>query len=99
MNKKVKKIYSLFIIISLISLCLFGTVYADETSLEGNTNSGGSETAGNDPAYAHKFMAYPENQGYRVSIVDKSGYRVTNSVDIVNYVPNDLLTGKGIQYK
>ena len=35
-------------------------------------------------------MAYPENQGYRISIVDKTGDRVTNSIDIVNYVPTDI---------
>jgi hypothetical protein len=67
-----------------------------ETSLNGNTNSGGGMGTGIDPAYAHKFMAYPENQGYRISIVDKSGNRVANSVDIVNYIPSHIWSGIGI---
>lgn len=62
---------------------------ADE-GLGGNTNSDGDTTVGSDAAYAHRFMAYPENQGYRISIVDKTGDRVTNSIDIVNYVPTDI---------
>lgn len=62
---------------------------ADE-GLGGNTNSGGNAAAGSDAVYAHKFMIYPENQGYRISIVDQTGDRVTNSVDIVNYIPTDI---------
>lgn len=61
-----------------------------DTGLGGNTNSGGSINVGSDAAYAHKFMCYPENQGYRISIVDQTGDRVTNSIDIVNYVPTDI---------
>lgn len=80
---------------SIFSGTVSSIVYA-ETSIDGNTNSGGSMDSGTDSAYAHKFMAYPENQGYRISVVDKNGDRVTNSVDIVNYAPNDLLNGKGL---
>lgn len=61
-----------------------------DVGLGGNTNSDGDTTVGSDAAYAHRFMAYPENQGYRISIVDKTGDRVTNSIDIVNYVPTDI---------
>ena len=61
-----------------------------DVGLGGNTNSGGDTTVGSNAAYAHRFMAYPENQGYRISIVDKTGDRVTNSIDIVNYVPTDI---------
>lgn len=57
-----------------------------------NANSDGTVGAGNDPNYAAKFHAYPQNQGIRLSIVDKNGDRVSNSVDIVNYVPRKLLT-------
>lgn len=80
---------------SILSGAISSIAYA-ETSIDGNTNSGGSMDSGTDAAYAHKFMAYPENQGYRISVVDKNGDRVTNSVDIVNYAPNDLLNGKGL---
>lgn len=61
-----------------------------DVGLGGNTNSDGDTTVGSNAAYAHRFMAYPENQGYRISIVDKTGDRVTNSIDIVNYVPTDI---------
>lgn len=66
------------------------TITLADVSLGGNTNSGGGTGVGSDPAYAHKFMAYPENQGYRISIVDENGDRVANSIDIVNYVPDDF---------
>ena len=56
-----------------------------------NAGSAGGVSAGNDPNYAAKFHAYPQNQGIRLSIVDKNGDRVSNSVDIVNYVPSRLL--------
>ena len=77
----------------LLSLTMLATTsfvsLADE-GLGGNTNSDGDTTVGSNAAYAHRFMAYPENQGYRISIVDKTGDRVTNSIDIVNYVPTDI---------
>nr|DAS80220.1 MAG TPA: hypothetical protein [Caudoviricetes sp.] len=57
-----------------------------------NADSDGGVAAGNDPNYAAKFHAYPQNQGIRLSIVDKNGDRVANSVDIVNYVPSRLLS-------
>ena len=61
-----------------------------DNSLQGNVNSGGGTSVGSDSIYAHKFMVYPENQGYRISIVDTFGDRVSNSVDIVNYIPSDI---------
>jgi hypothetical protein len=86
-----------FIAFSLIStLGVFPINTHAEDSLSGNTNSGGNMDTGDDAAYAHKFMSYPENQGYRISIVDKNGNRVTNSVDVVNYVPSKLLSGGSI---
>jgi hypothetical protein len=94
---KLRKIIAMSIVAcSIMSGAISSVSYADETSLGGNTNSGGSMDSGTDAAYAHKFMAYPENQGYRISVVDKNGDRVTNSVDIVNYAPNDLLNGRGL---
>lgn len=96
MGMKLRKIIAIGIAAcSILSGAIPSIAYA-ETSIDGNTNSGGSMDSGTDAAYAHKFMAYPENQGYRISVVDKNGDRVTNSVDIVNYVPNDLLDGKGL---
>lgn len=69
---------------------VISNVIPSMAGLDDNTNAGGSEVVGNDPVYAHKFMAYPENQGYRISIVDKNGNRVANSIDMVNYVPADV---------
>lgn len=62
-------------------------------SLGVNAGSAGGVAAGNDPNYAAKFHAYPQNQGIRMSLVDKDGDRISNSVDIVNYVPSSLLNG------
>lgn len=83
------------VVLSMV-LGAFSTTSFADTSLDGNSNSGGGTGTGNDPAYAHKFLAYPENQGYRVSIVNDKGERVANSVDIVNYVPKWLWGEGGI---
>lgn len=77
-------------VLSLTMLATTSFVSLADVGLGGNTNSGGDTTVGSNAAYAHRFMAYPENQGYRISIVDKKGDRVTNSIDIVNYVPTDI---------
>ena len=55
-----------------------------------NANSGGSVAAGSDAVYAHKFFAYPCNQGWRFTIVNKQGDPVSNSVDAVVYFPTDI---------
>ena len=55
-----------------------------------NANSGGSIPSGEDAAYAHKFYAYPCNQGWRFTIVDNKGNPVSNSVDAVVYFPTDI---------
>lgn len=55
-----------------------------------NANSGGSVEAGSDAVYAHKFFAYPCNQGWRFTIVDKQGNPVSNSVDAVVYFPTHI---------
>lgn len=81
------------LVAGLLSLTMLATasfVSLADVGLGGNTNSDGDTTVGSNAAYAHRFMAYPENQGYRISIVDKTGDRVTNSIDIVNYVPTDI---------
>ena len=86
--KNIKKLVA-----GLLSLTMMATtsfVSLADVGLGGNTNSDGDTTVGSNAAYAHRFMAYPENQGYRISIVAKTGDRVTNSIDIVNYVPTDI---------
>lgn len=55
-----------------------------------NANSGGAIPSGVDAAYAHKFYAYPCNQGWRFTIVDDKGNPVSNSVDAVVYFPTDV---------
>jgi|GEM_PF-1851803 hypothetical protein len=78
-----------------LTLTLFASLPAVTVQAAGslgvNAASGGSVGAGNDPNYAAKFHAYPQNQGIRMAIVDKDGERVSNVVDIVNYVPSSLL--------
>lgn len=86
--KKYKRLFASILSVVMMATASF-TSLAD-VGLGGNTNSGGDTTVGSNAAYAHRFMAYPENQGYRISIVDKKGDRVTNSIDIVNYVPTDI---------
>lgn len=78
-----------------MSLCLLIPTVSSleafaDTNVRVNAGSSGEMGVGNDPDYAHRFMAYPCNQGYRVSIVDANGDRVANSVDIVNYYPRDI---------
>lgn len=91
--KKLKKSL-LFLLATSMIMSNTLTSLADN-SFEGNVNSGGGTGVGSDSVYTHKFMAYPENQGYRISIVDTFGDRVANSVDIVNYIPSDIY---GISY-
>lgn len=55
-----------------------------------NANSGGAIPSGEDAAYAHKFYAYPCNQGWRFTIVDDKGNPVSNSVDAVVYFPTHI---------
>lgn len=86
--KKYKRLFASILSVVMMATASF-TSLAD-VGLGGNTNSDGDTTVGSNAAYAHRFMAYPENQGYRISIVDKKGDRVTNSIDIVNYVPTDI---------
>lgn len=67
-------------------------------NLNQNASSDGLIPAGVDAAYAHKFYAYPSNQGWRFTIVNKEGVQVSNSVDAITYFPGDierLATAKG----
>lgn len=70
--------------------------------LKDNTASGGDTTynpSGKpvDSAWAEKttstLMIFPESMGYRISIVDSSGNRVTNSIDLVEYAPYTIFDG------
>ena len=92
-RKRIKTALITLLTASLLASLVTGVSFAGSGIDNGNANGGGAVDAGNDPVYAHKFMAYIENQGYRLSIVDKGGLRVANSVDIVNYVPSDLWNG------
>lgn len=101
--KLFKRIATGFLILSL-SLSSVFTSLADGhagnkpgDNLDDNANSGGQidlkpPGAGADNSGVHKLMGYFENQGYRIYITDPTGERVTNSVDIVNYIPNVVET-------
>lgn len=91
----IKKQVKRLMLASMVEVLIPMTALAGE-GLEGDNQGGGGTGIGDNAEYAHKFMAYPENQGYRISIVDKDGNRVANSVDIVNYVPADLWNGKAL---
>ncbi len=85
---RVKKTFVMITVASLLASAATGMVYAGNGIDNGNANGGGAVDVGNDPVYAHKFMAYVDNQGYRFSIVDKDGLRVANSVDKLGKVKN-----------
>lgn len=88
--KLIKRIISGLVSISmLLSVPLISLA---DNNLGGNTQSGGGTGVASDAAYAHKFLMYPENMGYRISIVDKYGERVSSSVDVVNYAVNDIVS-------
>jgi len=85
-RNKLKKMLAIATITSLLTSLVAGVSFAGIDN--GNANGGGAVDVGNDPVYAHKFMAYVDNQGYRLSIVDKDGLRVANSVDKLGKVKN-----------
>ncbi|HBD01320.1 MAG TPA: hypothetical protein DC053_21405 [Lachnoclostridium sp.] len=85
-RNKLKKTLAIITVTSLLASLIIGVSFAGIGN--GNANGGGAVDAGNDPVYAHKFMAYIDNQGYRLSIVDKDGLRVANSVDKLGKVEN-----------
>ena len=58
-------------------------VYADDV----NSGSSGSEVAGSWAEYAHRFFAYPHNQGIRMYLVGQDGNIVSDAVDILERYP------------
>ena len=62
--------FSLGIITSLSALT---TAYAVEFGGDVNSGSSGSERAGSWAEYAHRFFAYPQNQGIRMYLVKEDG--------------------------
>lgn len=87
-RNRLKKALVMITVTSMLAGTVTGVTFAGTGIDNGNANGGGAVDAGNDPVYAHKFMAYVDNQGYRLSIVDKDGLRVANSVDKLGKVEN-----------
>lgn len=52
-----------------------------------NSGSSGSEVAGSWAEYAHRFFAYPHNQGIRMYLVGQDGNLVSDAVDILERYP------------
>lgn len=88
--KKIKKLT-----VGLLA-CMLATSTA--VSSYGNVNgTGDGEVNGTStPEIAGSFHAYHVNQGTRMTIVNAEGIAVSNSVDFVNYFPEDIATGIGL---
>ena len=87
--KKAISRFAAIILSCLMVLSVPLTALADG-DVNQNANSGGAIPSGEDAAYAHKFYAYPCNQGWRFTIVDDKGTPVSNSVDAVVYFPTHI---------
>ena len=89
--RMLKRIVTGTLILSLFLSSTITSLAGENDDLGGNTSSGGQINLNpgiGDTSYVHKVMGYFEDQGYRISIVDTTGERVCNSIDIVNYIPN-----------
>lgn len=93
--KLFKRIATGFLILSLSLSSVFTSLAGENDDLGGNTSSGGNidlNPGNGDASPAHKLSGHFENQGYRISIVDTSGERICNSIDLVGYIPNKVET-------
>ena len=92
--KWLKRLITSALIVSMALSSSLTSLAGNNDNLNDNTNSGGQiipkppsgGTANDDGVF--RLYGHFENQGYRISIVDKDGERVTNSVDIVEYIPD-----------
>ena len=108
MIKVKKKVISFLLLISMLLSAPITSIAKDpvlgDGGMQDNTASDGETdyNTGKNPSSSDiknaieaetKYWIMPENQGIRISIVDASGNRVTNSIDIVQYNPFGLLDG------
>lgn len=94
MDKRKSRIIVSWLLAVILTL-MTGFVSLADSSLDVNGDSIGAVVANSDPAYAHKFMAYVHNSGYRFSIISEDGKLQSNTVDIVRYFPKELTDGGG----
>lgn len=78
-----KKIMALGLAVVTSLSVLTTNVYATGV----NSGSSGSEVAGSWAEYAHRYFAYPHNQGIRMYLVDEDGKLVSDAVDILQRYP------------
>ena len=93
--RMLKRIVTGTLILSLFLSSTITSLAGENDDLGGNTSSGGNidlDPGNGDASPAHKLSGHFENQGYRISIVDTSGERICNSIDLVGYIPNKVET-------
>lgn len=93
--RMLKRIVTGTLILSLFLSSTITSLAGENDDLGGNTSSGGNidlNPGNGDASPAHKLSGHFENQGYRISIVDTSGERICNSIDLVGYIPNKVET-------
>lgn len=78
-----KKIMALGLAVVTSLSVLTTNVYATGV----NSGSSGSEVAGSWAEYAHRYFAYPHNQGIRMYLVDQDGQLVSDAVDLLLRYP------------
>ena len=75
--------------VTSISL-IVNTSYAAGGEGDVNSGSSGSEVAGSWSQYAHRFFAYPQNQGIRMYLVKESGELASDAIDILIQYPWEI---------
>lgn len=79
---------------AVLILSILLTAMPTISSYASVNGTGGGETSGTStPEIVGSFHAYHVNQGTRMTIVNSEGIAVSNSVDFVNYFPEDIAQG------
>ena len=81
-----KKIMALGLAVMTSLSVLTTNVYATGV----NSGSSGSEVAGSWAEYAHRYFAYPHNQGIRMYLVDQDGQLASDTVDLLLRYPWEM---------
>ena len=95
LRKNLLKRFLAFSLGLITSLSVINPIYASSLpDFGGDVNSGssGSERAGSWAEYAHRFFAYPQNQGIRMYLVKEDGKLASDAVDILIKYPWDIDT-------
>lgn len=85
----IKRVISLILIMLFMLTNVFST-FAYESAGDWNGSGSGDYTGTSDPESISVIHLYHENQGFRCYIVNEYGVNVSNTVDIVKYLPWNL---------